>query len=116
MEHADRVTESVRAINHLSRLAGSVPEPATIYPVITHMERAAHRLPQALGQLDRRLTDLAAVPDVVGLSGDPEERPLNDSHAGEHANALARALQSAAQCLGRPSLAPGGSDRRGVMS
>lgn len=109
VEHADRMSEAVRAINHLSQLAGSIPEPATIYRIVMHMETAARQLAQALGQLDWRLATLADHPGLVGLSA-AGGAPLEASYAVEHANALADALRWAAQCLGRLSLAPGDGD------
>jgi len=109
VEHAERMSESVRAINHLSRLAESVPEPATIYRIVMHIETAARRTPQALSQLDRRLATLADRPGLLGLGGTGRS-PLNASRAAEHAAALADALESAAQLLGRLCLVAGDED------
>jgi len=105
LEHGDRMAESVRAINHLCRQAGSVPDPATIYRLVMCMETAVRRIPQALSQLDARLATLADRPGVVGLTGG-EDSPLAAPQAAEHADALADALESAAQYLGCLSLAP----------
>ncbi len=115
VEHAERMSESVRAINHLSRLAESVPEPATIYRIVMLIETAARRIPQALDQLDWRLAALADRLGPTGLSG-PGGSPLTDSRAAEHAVALADALGSAAQLLGQLSMAAGDGGDRGGLS
>lgn len=115
VEHADRMSESVRAINHLSRLTESVAEPATIYRIVMHIETAARRIPQALGQLDWRLGALADRPGLLGLDG-PGDTPLKDSRAADHAVALADALESVAQLLGRISLVPGDGDHPSGLS
>lgn len=104
-EHAQRVAESIRAINHLSMHPESIPDPAVIYRVVLDLHTAAIRLPQAFDQLDRGLAHLARTPGVdscdIGRGG---LSPLAAGLAAEHANALSCALQTAAQYLGTLSL------------
>jgi hypothetical protein len=100
-EHAQRVAESIRAINHLSMHPESTPDPAVIYRVVMELHTAAIRLPQAFDQLDRGLAHLARTAGVDGCDiGRGGLAPLAAGLAAEHANALSCALQTAAQYLG----------------
>jgi hypothetical protein len=105
IEHAQRVAESIRAINHLSMHPESTPDPAVIYRVVMDLHTAAIRLPQAFDQLDRGLAHLSRSAGVIGC--DPHRgglAPLADGLAADHADALSCALQTAAQYLGTLSL------------
>jgi hypothetical protein len=104
-EHAQRVAESIRAINHLSMHPESAPDPAVIYRVVMDLHTAATRLPQAFDQLDRGLAHLARTAGVDGCdAGRGGLAPLAAGLAAEHADALSCALQTAAQYLGTLSL------------
>jgi hypothetical protein len=104
-EHAQRVADSIRAINHLSIHPESTPDPAVIYRVVMDIHIAATRLPQAFDQLDRGLAQLARTAGVDGCDADRGGvEPLAAGLAAEHANALSCALQTAAQYLGTLSL------------
>jgi hypothetical protein len=104
-EHAERLAESVRAINHLSRLPESTPDPAVIYRVVMELHIAATRLPQALDQLDRSLAHLARTAGIDGCDiGRGGVAPLAVCFATGQAVALSGALQTAAQYLGTLSL------------
>ena len=104
-EHAERVAESIRAINHLSIHPESTPDPAVIYRVVMDLHTAATRLPQAFDQLDRGLAHIDRKAGVDGCdAGRGGVAPLAASFAAEHADALSSALQAAAQYLGGISL------------
>jgi hypothetical protein len=105
IEHAQRVAESIRAINHLSMHPESTPDPAVIYRVVMDLHIAAIRLPQAFDQLDRGLAHLARTAGVIGCDADRGwVAPLAAGLAADHADALSCALQTAAQYLGTLSL------------
>ncbi|MCU4183846.1 hypothetical protein K6U06_05695 [Acidiferrimicrobium sp. IK] len=100
-EHAQRVAESIRAINHLSMHSESTPDPAVIYRVVMELHIAASRLPQAFQQLDRRLRYLARTRGIDGCdAGRGGIAPLAACFAADHADALSDALQIAARYLG----------------
>jgi hypothetical protein len=104
-EHAERVAESIRAINHLSMHPESTPDPAVIYQVVMDLRTAAIRLPQAFDQLDRGLAHLTRTAGVDGCDiGRGGLAPLAAGLAAERAGALSCALQTAAQYLGTLSL------------
>jgi hypothetical protein len=104
-EHAQRVADSIRAINHLSMHPESTPDPAVIYRVVMDLQTAAIGLPQAFEQLDRGLARLARTAGVDGCDADRGGlAPLAAGLAAEQANALSCALQRAAQYLGTLSV------------
>jgi hypothetical protein len=104
-EHAQRVAESIRAINHLSMHPDSTPDPAVIYRVVMELHTAATRLPQAFDQLDRGLAHLARTAGVDSCDpGRGGVAPLAAGPAADHADALSCALRTAAQYLGTLSL------------
>ena len=104
-EHAERVAESIRAINHLSMHPESMPDPAVTYRVVMDLHTAATRLPQAFHQLDRGLGHIALTAGIENYDTDRGGvAPLAACYAAEHADALCFALQTAAQYLGTLSL------------
>lgn len=101
-EHAGRIAESVRALNHLTMPPGGLRYPSDIYRVVVQLALAAERLPQLCRQLDERVGVLALDDRVVGL--DPSAggtRPLACCGARDHATVLAGALRAAAEHLSR---------------
>lgn len=122
-EHAARVAQSVRAINHLSigpTADRALPYPCDVATVASDLARAVHGLPQALGQLAARLDRLAA----SGRVGDADPEPLRvdraarasfllAEEAGQPATRLAWVLDAAGSDLSRlayadpPARSPG---------
>lgn len=103
-EHADRIAESVRALNHLTMLPSALRYPSHIYRVVTQLALAAERLPQLCRQLDERLDTLAVGEPVTGLDlSAGGTRPITFHCTLGHARALAAALRAAAEYLSRLS-------------
>jgi len=116
-EHAARVTESVRAINHLS--IGPTADRALTYPsdvsaVVSDLARAIHGLPQAASQLAARLDRLSDTGRVRDTDPDPacgyraaRASALLAEHCAQAAGRLARLLDAAGSDLSRLAYADG---------
>lgn len=79
---ADQAAEAIRALNHRTQHADSLPYPGDIYSTVGALQRMAYGLPQALGQLRHRLDQLHATGHVRSDAG-PADLPerLRESRA-----------------------------------
>jgi hypothetical protein len=103
---ADQAAEALRTLNHLTRRAGTLTDPADAYLLLGALTSLVDRLPQLLDQISTRLhTDLPARLrlDALAPTGDPADLlagvTADLARAGHHAHRLGTGLNRALQLL-----------------
>jgi hypothetical protein len=98
-QHASDAAESIRALNHATLSVGDLDWefPSHAYDVIGGLERATSYLPQALEQVGKLLSGLAADGHVGSTTGNPEQDLAGVRLALVEARAAAMKLSDALQ-------------------
>jgi hypothetical protein len=113
---AQITAEAIRVLNHATRHAGTITEPATLYAITANLAAAGYALPQLFGQLTGWLDGETATGRLADDRGEPVQAATGPARSRLRAAAILAAelgatlaaAQAAAGHLKRPD---GGEDQ-----